>query len=198
MKNPLFVPAQILQSIKFSLLLLCIIPFGCNESHEISQENLIPFKKLNNRFIYVNANMKTVINDDFYEASLFKNGLAIVSDSLHEFYINKSGDKMFGDAFERVKPFKDGVGRIRLKGKWGCIDKFGKMLIVPTWEQMGEFSDGLAAVRKDGLWGFVNRIGELKIPIIYSDVSEFKSGFSKVELASQTFYIDKNGKAWKE
>ena len=73
-----------------------------NNNKDIDHSMSIPFLKSNGKYVYVNTAGENVISKEYLEASLFKNGIAVVKDESGEFYINTSGELLFGQKFQKA------------------------------------------------------------------------------------------------
>ena len=115
-----------------------------------------------------------VIEPQFGEANIFKDGVAVVYDENKSGLLDKSGKIVWVDAtiveaagsyisdfFCSVTPFSEGFALIYKDSKYGYIDTTGEVVIKPQFYYASPFEDGLAPVDIDGKIAYINKTGKI-------------------------------------
>lgn len=187
-------------SLLFTTLLLIVLT-SCSEN-KIENLNLIPIKKGAN-FQYINSNGKVLIANSFSNASVFKNGVALVRTN-EEFpkwgFIDKKGNFKLNPIYKFATIFSENIAFVVSEnGAPNAINTKSKILFTLQDAKMVRvFKNGLAAfTNHDNLenWGFVNTSGKTVISEVYTEVSNFSENKCAVKNNSGKWgYIDKLGK----
>lgn len=120
---------------------------------------------------YIDQKGKIVITTQFRGAESFKNGLAVVTYDLKEyFYINKKGEDVFNKRFITATDFNEGYAVVavidRVKEKnFALIDKKGNFISLPKGYTFHteEVKNNYIILKNDGLYIFWNpTTGEIK------------------------------------
>jgi len=169
------------------LLFLCI-------NHLITAQSLIPYLKINGKYIFVDsATMKPVIEKEFDEALAFTESFAPVKLNGKYGYIDKSGKQLTEFKYDDADGFKKGMARVFLNEKGTYIDTTGKELFPFKYTGLWEFTDGIAYAMVDEKWGWIDRTGKEIVPPTYDWISDFSEGFAKVELNGKFGFVNKTG-----
>jgi hypothetical protein len=185
------------------LFLLLSIVISCNY---IANDgiNLIPVKN-GNLFQYIDKDGKILINPQFTQASVFRNGLALVqtsTDNPQWGYIGEDGKYIITPMFKYATIFSEDLAWGVLEGSApAAINNKGEILFkLESALTVNIFKDGLAAyseVSEDGkiLWGFVGKEGLVKINPQFSLTGNFSNGKCAVRNEQGKWgYINKEGK----
>jgi hypothetical protein len=187
-------------SLLFTTFLL-IVSTSCTEN-KIENLNLIPVKKGEN-FQYINSNGNVLISNSFSNASVFKNGIALVrtNEELPKWgFIDKKGDFKLNPIYKHATIFSENIAFVvpengvptAINTKYKTLFKLQNAKIVRI------FKNGLAAfTNHDNLenWGFVDTSGKTVIAETYTEVSNFSENKCAVKNNSGKWgYIDKSGK----
>jgi len=151
----------------------------------------------------------------FYDASVFVNGLAPVSeiggDNLYG-YLDRDGNMAIQPQFDLASVFDadSGLAMVRrggaTTGKYGFIDRTGAMVIDYTYSYAGTFSEGFAPVKISTVsgaldWAFIDTTGQV---VLQGDGWGYCRGFSEGLAAvcvgnpddedeAKWGFVDKNG-----
>jgi len=172
--------------------------------NKIDEVKLIPVK-MGNDFEYINAEGKIIINPQFSEATIFRNGLALVktsSDKPQWGYIDEDGKFAITPNYKSATVFSDHLAWVVSEnGAPTCIDTKGDIKFALTnADEVRIFSNGLAAFKEINdtgkeKWGFVDKSGKVKINAQFSDVGYFVNGKCPVSNEDGKWgYIDGDGK----
>jgi len=165
---------------------------------------LFPVADGSGSFQYIDGGGAVVINPIFRDATVFREGLALVQTAGDEplwGYISSDGNYVINPQYKRATVFSDGLAWVVTgEGHPTAIDRAGKVIFsLADAQEVRLFQDGLAAystVVDEGreYWGFVNKKGEVAIPPQFSGVGNFSSGMGSVrDTLGRWGYIDKSG-----
>lgn len=176
---------------------------SCQNSSDFIDLELIPVES-GNKYQYVNAEGKILINPQFKNATLFRNGLALVQSGGDENkwgFISKEGLYKIPAIYKRATTFNEELAWVVPEnGAPSVIDVNEKIrFTLPEAEEVRIFSEGLAGFRviSDGetKWGFVDTNGKVVINPQFKDISMFSEGLCAVQNDDRQWgYIDKTGK----
>ncbi len=178
---------------------------SCNSgSKDIEVVKLIPVK-MGEEFQYIDGEGKIVINPQFSEATVFRNGLALVQtsgDKPQWGFIGEDGKFVINANYVRATVFSDGLAWVVSENAApSCIDTKGELKFsLQNAEEVNIYSDGLAGFKEindtgEEKWGFVDKAGKVKITAQFSDIGSFIDGKCAVSNADGKWgYIDKEGK----
>lgn len=132
-------------------------------------DGLIIYRDYNDKYGYMNASGKVIINPEYDLTYGFNEGIAAVRTDRGWGFIDKSGKLIIQPSFEAVSRngFSEGLCAVQSNGKWGFIDKSGTWVIEPIFEcpyrivngSVGSFHNGFAAVALNGQLGYVDKFG---------------------------------------
>ncbi len=186
-------------------LLISFLLIACGDGGIKTKDlKLIPVKS-GSEFQYIDAKGKIIINPQFSEATVFRDGLALVKTSGKDpkyGYIKEDGKFEVKADFIRATVFSDGMAWVVTENSAPtAIDIKGERKFTLTnAEEVRNFSNGLAAFSEvnnenDEKWGFVNKKGEVVVNAQFSNVGEFQEGKCAVRNNDGKWgYIDKDGK----
>ena len=154
------------------------------------------------KYGYIHRNGQWAIRPEFDYASVFKNGLAVVSMMNKWGLINKDGKYIVIPRYDFVStgwggrwPFLDG-------DRWGLLNREGQVVVPPKYTAIGRYSNGLAnaavTLTVDGReairWGYIDESGEFVIDPQYEDARPFnQDGIAAVADADGYFFINTAG-----
>ena len=189
--------------IKFYFLLLILILFGCGKEKE--EIKLFPVKS-GDSFQIVDREGKIIINPQFSEASIFREGLALVkskvsSDDFKYGFVDEEGKFIIQPKYKQATVFSEGLAWVvEENGAPIAINKKGETKItLKNAEKVGIFKEGLAffsVFNKDGKkeFGFIDNTGNIVIKPKFSAVGFFTEGLCAVENElGKIGYINKKG-----
>jgi len=196
-----------LQLLVFIVLITFL--YSCGGGSSVKELKLIPVKS-GKEFQYINKKGEIVINPQFNNASIFRDGLALVQttgDKGKWGYITDDGKYAINPQYKEATVFSDGLAWVVSENSApAAIDKKGEVkFIKDDAESVMVFKEGLAAFsiindKGDEIWGFVDKSGQVKINPQFDYVSSFSEGKCLIRKAkadekySYTYgYIDKSG-----
>lgn len=153
---------------------------------------------------YINKKGKIVINPQFSEATMFREGLALVKTTGNEprwGFISEDGKYAVNAQYIEATVFSDGLAWVVTENSAPTvIDTKGNIkFALSVAEQTRIFRNGLAAystVSADGeeKWGFVNKSGQVKINPQFTETDDFNEGICAVRNKDGKWgYIDTDG-----
>lgn len=166
--------------------------------------NLIPVL-VDKQYQYINQEGKIVINPQFSEATIFRDGLALVKstgDKSMWGFINEDGKYIIQPKYKYATVFNEGLAWVVSEnGAPACIDTKGEIkFTLAHAEEVSIFSEGLAAYKEINTegkekWGFVDIKGKIKINAQFSDVLIFTENKCAVANENGKYgFIDRSGK----
>ena len=174
---------------KYQLAIILIVTSFINScggyGDSVPEVNLFPVKS-GNEFQYINKKGEIVINPQFKNATVFRDGLALVQTSGDEpkyGFITEDGKFAFNSQYKEATVFSNGLAWVVTDNAApAAIDKKGEVrFTLEQAEQVRIFKDGMAAfsmVNEEGVvkWGFVNKNGKVVINPQFSSVLNFSDG----------------------
>jgi hypothetical protein len=146
------------------------------------------------RYGFINTRGDVVIQPQFENAWIFREGLAPVQLDFLYGFVNAQGELIVQPKYSTVQQFHEGLAAVTvdgqgdLGGKLGFINREGKEVIPPhfahPWELRAQFSGGLApaAVEQEGemVYGYINKSGEWAIAPAFREAEPFSEGLAGV------------------
>jgi len=186
------------------LVLLAILNSCGTKDSKPSMVKLIPVAKSNGEFQYINQDGKIVINPQFLDATIFREGLALVKTSTNEpmwGYISEDGKYVISPQFLRATGFSQEIAWVVVENAAPvAIDKKGEQKFsLPDAEAVHSFEEGLAGFSQideewKTLWGFVDKTGKIAISPQFSALRHFSEGLCAVRNNEGKWgYIDRSG-----
>ena len=193
----------------FKLVFITIVTSilnSCGDENSINEVKLIPVQS-GEYFQYINTEGKIIINPQFENATVFRDGLALVETSTDEDepkfgFINEEGKFVINANYKESTIFSEGLAWVVVENAApSIIDKKGEIkFTLQDAEEVRLFKNGLAAfsmVNEEGdeNWGFVDKEGEIVINPQFSKVRDFSDGLCGVRNDDGKWgFINKEGK----
>jgi hypothetical protein len=165
--------------------------------------DLIPVKS-GEKYLYINLDGEIVINPQFSEAFLFRDGLALVKSTGDEpkyGYITEEGQFAINANYMQATEFSEGIAWVVNKNEAPtAINEKGEILFTLTdAENVNTYSEGLAGfstlVDDSFKWGFVDRTGKIVISPQFKSVLYFQNGTcAAMNDEGDWGFIDEEGK----
>ncbi len=193
------------QTFKLMLAAIATMLASCGGGDKnIASVKLIPVK-MGEQFQYVDIEGKIVINPQFKEASIFRNGLALVQTSGENpkwGFIGEDGKFTIAASYVSATVFEEDLAWVVSENAAPtCINTKGEIkFILKNAKVVHTFSDGLAGfkeVNKEGevKWGFVDKTGKVIINTQFASIGTFVNGKCPVSNKEGKWgFIDKQGK----
>ena len=199
MKNKIYFISTI---VKLALVLVLFTSCSSNSS-KIEVVKLFPVKS-GNEFEYIDSEGKIIINPQFSEATVFRNGLALVrtaGDEQKWGYITVDGKYAINATYKVATVFSEDLAWVVVEnGAPTAINKKGEVKItLQNAQSVRNFKEGLAAFSLiDSIgtkWGFIDKEGKVKINPQFNSAGNFSDGKCAVQNSDgKVGYIDKEGK----
>jgi uncharacterized protein (TIGR02145 family) len=182
--------------------------FACESKKDTDVDfSIVPIKGANGEYQYIDLAQKgrIVINPQFGEAHVFKDGLALVKASGKDGkwgYIDKKGKFEIAPVYNKAQDFGDGVAWVQMEEQPPMlIDKKGKIILqIDSLISATPFKDGVAPleVYSRGLEAgiFIDRSGSSAVTVTEGEeISVFSDGFYAFKNAAidKWGYKNKNG-----
>lgn len=166
----------------------------------LAAQDLVPyFNPIGKDWGYCDWYKKSVIFNQFEEAGLFYNGLAIVKDNGLYGVINPRGQFIVECKYSKIYPFSEGFAAVLSKeNKIGFIDSYGEEIVPCKYDfdkyDKYRFSEGRAAVCSGDRYGYIDVTGKVVIDLKYSSARDFHDGFAVVSRPDEgVAFIDPQG-----
>jgi len=195
---------KIYSKLFFTVLLVALITSCSKSVQETTILNLLPVRT-GAAFRYIDPQGKIVINPQFKEATVFRNGLALVqvfgSKPMWGF-IKEDGKFVIKASYKEATVFSEEIAWVVAdSGAPKAINLKGDSLFsLKVAKSVRIFKNGMAAfsVTVDSAnvkWGFVDKKGTVKIAPQFSEAGNFSDGKCAVaNIAGEWGYIDMEGK----
>ena len=186
-----------------SIALVSLLLNSCGGGESLSEVNLIPVRN-GSDFQYIDQEGKIVINPQFRDATVFRNGLALVrttGDSPKWGFIDKEGKFVINATFLEATVFSDDLAWVVSENAApSAINNKGEIKMTLTdAKKVSIFKEGLAAFcinDSTGIkWGFVNKEGKISINPQFYNARNFSQEMCAVQNGEGKWgFIDKEGK----
>ncbi|MBW6483054.1 MAG: WG repeat-containing protein [Vicingaceae bacterium] len=193
-----------LQTLTIAGSIALIISSCGGGGNSISEVKLIPVLS-GKEYQYIDREGKIIINPQFREASVFREGLGLVRTSGDESkwgFIDEAGQYKINAQYKEATIFSDGLAWVVSEnGAPEAINTKGEIQFnLPETEKVKVFKEGLAAfstINEDGeeKWGFVDKKGTIVINAQFTETSNFNNKMCAVSNNDGKWgFIDKEGK----
>lgn len=187
----------------FKSLVICSLFTFCISCSDSNQANwkLIPVRSAD-KWGYINQKGKYMINPQFTDATMFRDGLAMVTASNGKMgFIDENGKYKIPAQYKRATPFFEGMAWVVSDGGHPtCITKSGEIkFVLKEAQYVFNFSEGLAMYGtkdKDGKVkiGFVDKSGKVVINPQFEEANPFSESLASFKQKDKWGFIDKTGK----
>lgn len=155
--------------------------------------DLVPFKRVKNKWGYSNSEMQILIPCEFDVAEPFVEERAVVQKNNFWGIIDTKGDIVCDFIFDDARDFKEGYSAVKKGDKWGFVDLQGNVSVPFQYDYVQSFSCGRAVVESDGKFGFINEIGELVTKITYDLCGDFQNNYALIQEGEYYGLVDLEG-----
>ncbi|PIE50888.1 MAG: hypothetical protein CSA38_00980 [Flavobacteriales bacterium] len=153
------------------------------------------FNDENEKWGFINAVGKMVIDFQFDKVKSFHSGIAVVFKNKRWFYIDKTGKEIKMPDSEKLYDFnEEGIAFIKKDKKIGLIDTKGNIILKPTYNKILKFDNGIAKINKGKLWGLINTEGKVIIEPIYKRIGSAYQNKITIAQKDKVWGIINNGK----
>lgn len=181
---------------------------SCGSNNSIQDVDLIPVKQsADGDWQYVDKTGKVVINPQFSDVSIFRDGIALVKSSSKEKtespqwgFIKEDGQFAFNTKYLHATVFSEGLAFVVApNGAPAAINTDGETkFTLQNAERVRVFKNGMAAFSENDStgekWGFVGTDGTVKINPQFREVGFFNDGLCPVKNEEGKWgYIDESG-----
>lgn len=151
---------------------------------------------------YINDDDEAQLTITYREASLFREGLAVINNEGNYGYIDDEGEMALPDIYKDATIFRNGKAwAVRSGSAPGVINRKGETKFTLGQAIEAEiFYEGFArfTARESGgiRYGFISDEGEITVPAIYYGATRFSNGLASVEdMNGKWGYINTKGEA---
>ncbi|MEI6089201.1 MAG: WG repeat-containing protein [bacterium] len=141
------------------------------------------------KYAYIDHSGKQIVAPNWYDATVFVDGLAWVMNFDERGFINKKGEFVIkADKGVFGLPFVEGLAVVHNKdAKFGFMNKKGEMQIPFQYDDALSFSDSLAPVYIAGRFLFIDYNGKTVIKTNRQFARGFKNGYAFTALPNSKF-----------
>jgi hypothetical protein len=192
-----------IQFIAILLVVSFLSSCGGGGGKSVSEIKLFPVKT-GKDFQYIDKEGKIIINPQFSDATIFRNGMALVKTSGDEpkwGFIAEDGKYKITANYKSATIFSDDLAWVVSENAppTAINDKGEIKVTLQDAERVKIFKEGLSAfsiIDSNGAkWGFVDKAGKIKINPQFSNTGNFSNGKCAVANSDGKWgYIDKEGK----
>ena len=147
----------------------------------------------NKKWGYINEQGQEMIKPVFDEASLFSEGLAVISDSGKYGYINKAGKKIISCQFNDAESFHNGAAVVRKDSLYGLINRGGEFIIPANYQELTEVSEDIFMGVKNDNSGYIHKDGDTLTGFVYDLAGDFRNGYAIVNKNERFGLINSKG-----
>ncbi len=188
-----------------ALVQIMLVALSCNKIKSITGSSMLKLfpVKIGTSFGYINREGKILINPQFNDATIFREGLALVKSSTDDpkwGFINEAGKYIISPIYNQATVFSDGLAWVVAENESPtAIDKQGNIKFTMTEAvEVNIFKEGLASFaildNYEKKWGFVDKTGKIVIAPQFSEVGIFSEGQCSFKNGDRKWgYIDKKG-----
>jgi hypothetical protein len=126
---------------------------------------------------FVDTNGKYVIPPQYYEATVFKEGLSVVNKNDSIFFINKENLNVFNTFYNDAFTFTYGNAPVHINKQWFLINRQGQKSAGP-FEDLSEQSENIYIIKTNSKYGAIDIYGNSVISPQYIRLGDFKNGFA--------------------
>ena len=148
--------------------------------------------KPNNMLIAIKSNYIYLVDIDFHEGMMTKDGKWI--GEMGEYNYKEKESQMYSELKDKVE--RDLIIIYKKEGRkflYGYLNFEGKVQIPMKYAEANFFSEGLAAVKLEDKWGYTDKNGNKVIDFKYSKAEKFNKGEALVKIDGKEYKIDKYG-----
>ncbi len=109
----------------------------------VFHEDFAAIKNKEGSWNYIDKNGKTIVQEQFENASSFYEGLAGIMKNGKWGFINGKGTIVIDFLFEETRNFSNGLAAVKSGGKWGYINKKGDWVVKPEFDLAWDFKSDL-------------------------------------------------------
>ena len=130
----------------FLLLLIPILLFSFTS--DSNNELFLKVNKKKGYYYFADANGKKVLKEKYRSASMFSEGLAVVSTDMEYGVINTAGEWVIPEKYYDIGDFHEGLAWYKRSAtsSYGYIDTKGNRIIDPYYDYADDFENGFAIV----------------------------------------------------
>ena len=148
--------------------------------------------KIDDKWGFVNEQLKSVITPVYDWISDFNEGAAAVMVKGKVGFINKNKTTVIPFEYDEAEPFINGLAIVGKNDKYGIINRTGETIVPIIYDEIGETSNQFILVELNGKFGFIDRKGNLKVGLQYETVGDFNMGIAYVKQNGLYGIIDTN------
>lgn len=160
---------------------------------DVLVSNVLRPKSKDGKAGFVDINDQWVINPQYDDVDVFREGVAWVKVSDKWGLIDRNGKMLINPQYDDAREFNDGVSPVKIDGHWGIVDKCGRVVANPEYDIIRPFKDGVAVIKKSGKFGFINIVDNIAIAPIYEKVHDFSDGLAAVMVNNMYGFINMAG-----
>lgn len=168
-------------------------PFKASINKEIELNNKVLIMVNDSDLIgFIDTTGKFAITPQYDEATLFKEGLAVVTKNDSAFFINKENQNVFNSFYNDAFSFTYGNAPVNINNQWFLINRQGQKSAGP-FEDLSEQSENFYIVKSNGKYGAMDIYGNSIIPPQFDRLGDFKNGFAYYLNGNSYGFVSRSG-----
>lgn len=170
-------------------------PFVSELETDYKLQNYIflPMEK-NEKWGYINEEGAELIAPKYDDASLFSEGLAVVTLNDKSGYINKSGKIILPLIYTEAESFQNGYAIVMADSLYGMINRKGEFVIKPEYDELSDAVEDVCVGVKNGKSCYISKTGKRITDCIFDMANDFRDGYAIVSVNEKHGLINTLGK----
>lgn len=170
-------------------------PFVSELETDYKLQNYIflPFEK-DEKWGYINEEGTELIAPQYDEASVFSEGLAVVTLNNKSGYINKAGKTILQLTFAEAEAFQNGYAIVLVDSLYGMINRKGEFVIKPQYDELSEVVEDVCIGVKNGKAGYIAKNGRPITECMFDIANDYRDGLAIVAMNDKYGMINLLGK----
>jgi hypothetical protein len=154
-------------------------------------ENYFPVAS-DQKYGYMNSNGAIVIQPQYDEVGVFRNGLAVVSKESKYGVINKKNELIVDFVYDEIVDFQDDRAIVSKEEKYNLIDRSGKEISSGKFSDLSSFHKEIYIGLEDSLYLFLDKNLNLVSDLKCQEIGDLLDGYSIVQVNNFYGVIDSN------
>ncbi len=161
--------------------------------YKLQNYTFLPIEK-NERWGYINESGLELIAPQYDEATVFSEGLAVVTLNGKSGFIGKTGKIVLPLIYSEAESFQNGYAIVQLDSLYGMINRKGEYVIKPEYDEISDVVEDICIGVKNEKSGYINKYGKRITECIFDLANDFRDGFAIVSVNEKHGLINTLGK----
>jgi hypothetical protein len=161
------------------------------QDKEIFLENYFPVVS-DQKFGYMNSNGRVVIEPQYDEVGVFRNGLAVVSKDSKYGIINKKNELIVDFIYDEILDFQEDRAIVIKGDTYNLVDRSGKEISSSPFIDLTSFSSKIYIGIKDSFYQFYDKNLNVLSDLKCQEIGNLQDGYSIIQIDNLFGVIDSN------